>query len=628
MAQVAVRAPAQVGSRPRPQRRPMAPPLRALLWAGVAFVVFNGLTLAVDPSQQSPYMSEVSFTVAWVAATFAFLLGIGGYEAVVLPMFGLEERWRPFPGWRRYFAYHTDHKVVGLQYMAMSAGGFLIAGLVAMLMRYELMHPYLTIFGTPMSYLNAVGIHGGIMMFSFATVFMVGGLGNYLVPLMLGTNRTAFPKLSGLSVWLVPIGILTIALSPLLGYWTTGWRGYQPLAGSDPSGIVMYYLGVWALTMSSFMVAMNLTVTILFHRAPGLTWNRLPMFVWGILTVSLLNIIWLPEIQATFLLNLLERLVPMNIFNVYGSTSAYMDLFWLFGHPEVYIIVVPALAVWNEILPVMAKKSLFARPVAVLGLVFVMLLSGLVWAHHMFTNVRDTEQLPFSFFTEMISIPTGFAYLAALGTLWRSRLRITTPTLLILMSMFNFLIGGLTGLFVADVPINFQLHNTFFVVGHFHYTIIGGMVFSSFAAMFYWLPKITGRMYSEFWGKLGAIWIFLAFNATFLNFFVLGLRGMNRWVPVYPPYLGGENFFTSIAAFVLGAGFLFNAGHILWAWVRGPKAEENPWGARTLEWYTASPPPETNFARPPLVAAGFYTFGDDVPAPVWQGPAASVTASD
>jgi len=615
-------------TQPLPRPGTMAPVLRGLLWAGIAFVVFNALTLAVDPSTQSPYMSEPSATVAWLAAMFAWLLGIGGYEAVARPLFGSAATWREAPGWRRYFGYSTEHKTIGLQYMLMSAGGFLVAGMVAMAMRYELMTPYLTIFGTSSNYLNAVGIHGSIMMFSVATVFMVGGLGNYFVPLMIGANRTLFPKLSGLSVWLVPVGILTIAMSPLLGVWTTGWRGYQPLAGSDPGGIIYYYLGVFALTLSSFMVALNLTATIIYERAPGLTWNRLPMFVWGILTVSLLNIIWLPEIQITFLLNLFERLVPFNFFNAYGSPAMYMDLFWLFGHPEVYIVVVPALAIWNEILPVMGKKSLFARPVAVLGLVFVMLLSGLVWAHHMFTNVRYTEQLPFSFFTEMISIPTGFAYLAALGTIWRSHLRITTPTLLVLMSMFNFLIGGLTGLFLADVPVNLQIHNTFFVVGHFHYTIIGGMVFSSFAALFYWLPKFSGRMFSELWGKVGAIWIFVAFNATFMNFFVLGLRGMNRWVGVYPAYLANENLITSIAAFVLGAGFLFNAAHLAWAWYRGRKAGENPWGAHTLEWQTASPAPATNFAEPPLVAAGFYTYGDDAPDVLWSRPAVQPSTFD
>jgi cytochrome c oxidase subunit 1 len=616
MAQVQVREDEGHALEPVPAGRPWPPVIRGLVWAAIGFFVLNAAAQWVHPVPNAPWISEVSVVAAWFGAAIGWILGVGGWEAVVKPMLGYADDYVPSPGWRRYFGVAFDHKTIGIQYMANSAGTFVLAGLIAMAMRFQLMNPYPTIFPYPEQYINAVGIHGTLMMFTVATVFMVGGLGNYFVPLMIGARETAFPKASSLSVWLVPLGVLTVALSPLLGYWTTGWRGYEPLAASDQSGIIFYYLGVFALTLSSFIVAVNLTTTILFRRAPGLTWNRLPLYVWGILTVSLLNIIWLPEIQATFMLALLDHIAHFNLFNEFGKPLAWAEMFWLFGHPEVYIIVIPALALWNEILPVMGRKTLFARPVAILGVVFVMLLSGLVWAHHMFTNVRNSEMLPFSFFTEMISIPTGFAYLSALGTLWKSRLRLTTPALLVLMSMFNFLIGGLTGLFLADVPINFQIHNTFWVVGHFHYTIIGGMVFSSFAAMYYWLPKLAGRMYNEFWGKLGAIWIFIAFNWTFGLFFLLGLDGMNRWVSSYPPYLQPLNFWASIGAFFLGAGFGINIVHIVWAWIKGPRAQENPWQAKTLEWVTASPPPPENFEEIPTVVAGFYTYGDEAPAAV------------
>lgn len=452
------------------------------------------------------------------------------------------------------------------------------------------------------------------MMFSVATVAMVGGLGNYFIPLMIGSNKTVFPRLSGLGQWLVPAGILTVAFSPLFGYWTTGWRGYEPLASQDPGGIIYYYLGVFALTLSSLFVALNLTVTIIFKRAKGLTWARLPLFAWGILTVSILNMIWLPEIEMTFVLGLLDRLVPMNLFNAVGSVETYLSMFWLFGHPEVYIVVLPAWAMWNEIIPVMAQKSLFARSAAIVGLLFVMTLSGLVWAHHMFTNMRYSEMFPFSFFTEMISIPTGFAYMAAVGTLWKSRFRLTTPGLLILMSMFNFLIGGATGVFLADPPVNFQVHDTFFVVAHFHYTIIGGMVFTWVASMYYWIPKITGRMYNEFWGKFLAIVIFIGFNGAFSQMFLLGLNGMNRWVPAYPPYLQPMNYEVSLFAFLLGAGFLGHLIHIWWTWKSGPKAPENPWNAKTLEWLTTSPPAHENFEGEVQVHRGFYFYDTDEPA--------------
>jgi cytochrome c oxidase subunit 1 len=601
----------------------MPPVVRGLLWALIGFLVGDLLIYLVDPITGHPFVTEVGAVVGWVGAVIGWILGVGGLEEVVYPLLGIQVE-RPVPtGWRRYFAFSTDHKVIGLQYLVTSVGSFGLAGLLAMWMRAELMSPgpWTTVFQFPEQYLNVVGIHGSLMIFSVATVAMVGGLGNYFVPLMIGSRETVFRRASGISFWLVPAGILTIAVSPVLGYWTSGWRGYEPLLGTDPSGAVYYYLGVAALLLSSYVVAINLVATILFRRAPGLTWNRIPMFVWGILVTSLLNLIWLPEIITTFLLALIDRTIPFHFFDSGGSPLTYLNLFWLFGHPEVYIIVLPALALWQEILPVMGRKSLFARNISIIGLSFVMLLSGLVWGHHMFTNMSNEEMLGTSFFTEMISIPTGFAFLSAIGTLWNSRLRLTTPALLVLMSMFNFLIGGLTGLFLADVPVNFQIHNTFWVIGHFHYTIIGGMVFSLMAAMYYWLPKFSGRMYNEAWGKFLAVLVFVAFNWTFGQMFILGLDGMPRWVPVYPRYLQGLNDSVSIGAFVLGLGFILTAVHIWWAWVKGPKSEPNPWAARTLEWFTDSPPPEENFREIPVVAGSFYVYGEDTPAAVLTGPA-------
>ncbi|WP_067566860.1 cytochrome c oxidase subunit I [Ferroacidibacillus organovorans] len=593
----------------------MPPVIRGILWSAIGFLVINTLiSYVLDPRYGHPFITQVSITFGWFAAMVGWVLGVGAWEGAVLPAFGHHGTLYTAPGWKRFFEYSTEHKVIGLQYIGSSAGGFFIAGLAAMLMRLELMNNSMWLFNYPQQYLTTVGIHGTIMMFSVGTVALVGGLGNYLVPLMIGSNTSAFPRMSGISVLLVPFGIVTVALSPLLGYWSTGWRGYEPLASQDPSGILFYYLGVFALTLSSLLVSINLTATVIFKRAPGMTWGRLPMFAWGITTVSLLNIIWLPEIQLTFVMSLVNRLVPLPLFTATGSPLTYMELFWLFGHPEVYIVVVPALALWQEIIPVMTRKPLFARQWGVIGLIFVMMLSGFVWAHHMFTNMRNVEMMPFSFFTEMISIPTGFAYLVALGTLWRGRLKFNTVSLLVLMSMFNFLIGGMTGVFLADPIINLQAHDTFFVVGHFHYTIIGGMVFSWLAAMYYWLPKMSGRMYNERLGKIGAIWIFLAFNLTFSQFFLLGLHGMNRWVSVYPSYLQPMNFETSIFAFLLGLGFLFHLVHIWWAWRAGQKAEGNPWESKSVEWITASPPAEESFPVIPRIVSSTYTYDNDEPA--------------
>lgn len=606
-----------VGARNTLSTRTVMPPiLRGVFWAFLGFLVFNLLTDAFDPFRGHPLVTEVSATFGWAGATIGWLLGVGGWEGVVLPLFGSSRPYVEPVGWRKYFGLSTEHKVIGIQYLVSSTITFFIAGGIAMAIRYELMQPSLHFFTYTGQYLAAVGIHGTLMMFSVATVALVGGLGNYFVPLMIGAKGSVFPRLSAIGHWLVPVGVLTITFSPLLGYWDTGWRGYESLASQDPGGMIYYYLGVFALTLSSLFVSINLTATIVFHRARGLTWARLPLFVWGILTVSVLNILWLPEIDMTFVMALLDKIVPFHFFDAKGSVEGYLSMFWLFGHPEVYIVVVPAFALWNEILPVMAQKNLFARSWAVIGLIFVMMLSGLVWAHHMFTNMRNSEMFPFSFFTEMISIPTGFSFLAAIGTIWGSRLRLTTPTLLVLMSLFNFLIGGLTGVFLADPPVNLQVHDTFFVVAHFHYTIIGGMVFTWIAAMYFWLPKLSGRMYSEFWGKLLAVIIFVGFNGTFTLLFLLGMQGMNRWVPVYPPYLQPLNYTASLFAFVLGLGFLGHAIHILWAWRNGPVAEKNPWHSRTLEWLTDSPPPPENFPGEVEVHHGFYVYAQDEPAGV------------
>ncbi len=603
-----------------PDRRMTPPVVRGILWAAIAFILVNTLVSQVlDRQAYDPFITKVSVTFAWTAALCGWLLGVGGWEMLVKPHFGYPLVWRTPADWRRYFMLSLDHKVVGIQYLATSAAGLFIAGFAAMMMRAELMQARLWFFPNMSAYLSAVGIHGTIMMFAFGTVVLVGGFGNYLIPLMLGANGSAFPRVSAISVWLLPVGIATVALSPLLGMWTTGWRAYAPLSGQDPSGIVFYYLGVFAMTVSSLLVAVNLTATIIFKRAAGLTWNRIPMYAWGILAVSLLNIIWLPEIQMTFILSLLNNIVPFPLFSQVGTPLTYMEIFWLFGHPEVYIIVVPAFAIWQEILPVMGQKTLFARQWGVLGLVFVMLFSGLVWAHHMFTNMRNSQMLPFSFFTEMISIPTGFAYLVALGTMWKARMRPKAPTVLVLMSMFNFLIGGVTGVLLADPVINLQAHDTFFIVGHFHYTIIGAMLFSALAAVYYWMPRLCGRMYSETWANLLSVWVFIAFNAVFGQFFLLGLRGMNRWVPVYPAYLQNMNFEVSIFAFLLGIGFLLHLIHVVWMWNHGEPAGTNPWQGKTLEWHSASGPGQTNFAVAPIVLRGFYNYADRRPVLASRG---------
>lgn len=583
------------------------PTLRAFLWGIIG--VFAGMAVTAL-IMGTTLVTEQSGVFGFLFGLAGWLLGSGMWEAVVLPWFGKENKWDQGQGIGRYFRFNTDHKVIGLQYLLTSVIAFFLAGLMAMALRYNLMTPALDLFPTAKVYNTFMGIHGSLMIFSVAVVAIVGGLGNYFVPLLVGADDMVFPKLNGASYWFVPAGIIAILISPFWGGFQTGWTGYAPLSSTDGSGQILYFLGIYSLGLSSIFTAINVIATIIYLRAPGLSWKRLPMFAWAMLVTSLLNIIWVPVIGVDMVMGLLDRAVPTQFFTEDGIPMLWQDLFWLFGHPEVYIIMLPAWGLWLEILPVMGQKTLFGRKWVLAGLIGITGLSSLVWTHHMFTSTDDTRLIPFMTTTELISIPTGFMYIAALGTMWGARLRLNTPLIFVLMSIFNFLIGGLTGVFLSDVPGDFQLHNTYFVVAHFHYTILGGMVFTWLAGMYYWFPKFSGKMYNELWGKIGAWCIFIFFNLTFTGMQVAGIDGMNRRVASYLPYLHNINLFVSICAFFLGLSFMIPLINFAYSWAKGKQAASNVWGGKTLEWQTSSPPPHENFHEIPLVTGDFYDYGE------------------
>lgn len=615
-------------SPPFPPGRRLPPLARAILWAGAGFVVGAGATALIG---RTPWYSEPAIVIGYLLALIGWLLGIGAWDAIVRPMLGLGERLDEGEGWRRYFRFHTDHKVVGLQYLVTSLVVFLVAGLLAMLMRVELMAPGMNFFPSRGAYNTTVSLHGTLMIFAVAALAIVGGLGNYFVPILIGAEDMAYPKLNALSYWFVPMGVLAFLAAPLLGGWDSGWTGYTPLSLTNASGQVLYNLGVYTLGLSSILGAINMIATVVHLRAAGLSWGRLPIFVWSMLTTSVLNLLFVQFVAMAMVMTLLDRLAGTNFFTARGNPILYQDVFWIFGHPEVYVLILPAFGLILEMLPVFTRRPLFAYRWAVAGMLAIAVMSAAVWTHHMFTaGVSESRWVPFMTSTELISVPTGFMYLAALGTLWRSRIRFRTPMLFVMGTLFNFLIGGLTGVFLADVPINFQAHDTFFVVGHFHYTIMGGMVFALLAGLYYWFPKFAGRMYNETAGRVHFWWTFLAFNATVFPMFWLGLHGMNRRIADYLPYLGQTNFFVSVAAFALGASFLVPVVNFVHSWVRGPAAQPNPWRGRTLEWQIPSPPPRENFPGSVEVVADFYGYGE-LPAEVmphrWVPAEAAVSGS-
>jgi len=587
------------------------PMLRALLWGTIGFFGGSLVTAVVSGSAVA---SQGPVLVGYILGTLGWVLGSGAWEGWVRPWFGYDDTWDQGHGAQRYLRFNADHKVVGVQYLVTSFVVFIVAGLFAMAMRVELTTPQLDFFSTPQDYNSVVGVHGTLMIFAVAVVAIVGGFGNYLVPLMLGAEDMTFPKVNGASWWFVLPGVLAILLSPLLGGFETGWTGYAPLGAMGTAGQTLYYLGIITLGISSLLTAVNVLATTIYLRAPGLTWGRIPMFVWSMVFTAILALLWLPVVATAMVMGLLDRLGPTQFFSgENGLPLLWQDLFWLFGHPEVYIIMLGAWGIWLEIVPVMSRKTLFGYRWALIGFTGITALSSSVWVHHMFAAAGSVRWIPFMATTELISVPTGLMYLVVLGTLWRGRIRLTAPMLFTLFSIANFLVGGSSGIFLADVPADLQLQDTFFVVAHFHYTIVGGMVFAFLAGLHYWFPKVTGRVYSERWAKINAWWLFAFFNLTFFPMFLSGIAGMNRRIAEFLPYLESLNVVTSIGGFLFGIGFLITIVNLSASWASGRRAADDPWGGQTLEWRTSSPPPKENFASEPVVNSDFYRYGDDPP---------------
>jgi cytochrome c oxidase subunit 1 len=580
---------------------------RGVLWGLIGFGLGVGLAaLFRTAAGSSPWWLEHNFAVGYVLGLLGWLLGVGMWERWVKEWLGLPTQPNPH-GWMRYFAFTTDHKVIGVQYLVTFVAVFLIAGLLAMLMRYHLMDSQGALFNGGV-YNQVMSLHG-ILMIAVAVAVIIGGFGNFLVPLMIGARDMAFPRLNALTYWLIPPVAVLLLTAQAVGGWDTGWTAYPPLAVRNAAGQLFFNLAIITFGLSSILGGLNFLVTISFLRAPGMTWGRLPIFVWSIFSASIIALIFTQAFAAAMLMEAVDRLAGTNFFNP-GDPLLYQHVFWFYSHPAVYIFILPGFGILLEVLTHFSRKPLFAYRWAVAGFLTIVAISGIVWAHHMFVTTSEVAFLgAFLVTTEAISIPTGLVFLSALGTIWMGKLWLTPPMLFALGALFNFLIGGITGIYLADVPSDIQLSDTYFVVAHFHYTIIGGEIFALLAAIYYWFPKITGRMYHQGLGKLHFWLTFLGFNLTFLPMFWAGLHGMNRRIAIYDPALEGVNVFASIAAFVMGAGFLVFVGNMVWSWVRGKVAEANPWRARTLEWQVPSPPPEENFPAPPVVVGEPYEYG-------------------
>ena len=561
--------------------------------------------------------NDISVILGYLLGVVGFLIGLGfgAYPLARLRGYPPSLREKETQGTSRYFGLCTDHKVVGIQYL-IGIGLFLfIGGLNAMLIRLELLSPTSHVF-PPGQYLTLVGMHGTMMM-GIMTSGILGPFANYFVPLMIGARRMAFPRIESLTFWLLMAAGAILTTTIFFGGFPTGWTGYEPLNDQANTGMDSYLVFFALVGLSMCLLGLNMLATIITMRAPGLTWSRLPIFCWAVVSTSVLNLLAAPVLIAVLSMAMFDRTVQTTFFNPSGGGSPYLyqNLFWVFGHPEVYILALPGMGIVLELLPVFARKPLWGYRLAVSGLLGVTLMSWLVWQHHLFVSGINSDLRPFYMLsTEVISIPTGFVFICGLMTLWRGQIRYTVPMLFCLAWFFNFLIGGLSGVFLSDVPSDVTTHGSFFSMAHFHYTIMGGLIFTFFAAIYYWIPKMTGYMLNERLGKIHFWVMFISFNSTFAPLFAIGFLGQPRRVVTYPHNLQFLNVWVSVSAFVLGASmllFLYNFVYsLLFARVPAPA---NPWSSRSLEWQLPTPVPVHNFDRIPVISGDPYDYGSPVP---------------
>ena len=518
----------------------------------------------------------------------------------------------PIPTWQRGriagWLVTVDHKRIGILYIVTSGVFFLAGGVLAMLMRTQLSQAG-NDFLTRDSYNEVLTMHGTTMVF-LVVVPILAGFANYLVPLMIGARDMAFPRLNALSYWLFLFGgiILLFSFFAQGGAARSGWTSYPPLsAGTIGNGQDLWILALHVLTLSSLAGAINFIVTIANMRTQGMTWTRMPLFIWAVGTYAVLLVAVLPTLSAGLTLLLLDRQAGTHFFlpDQGGNAVLYQHVFWFFGHPEVYIMVLPAFGMISEIIPVFARKPIFGYKAVAFSTAGIAFFSMLVWAHHMFTVGMPAFLNAFFMISSMvIAVPTGVKIFNWLATLWRGNLHFDTPMLYALGFVSVFTIGGLSGIFLAAFPVDWQLHDTYYVVAHFHYVLFGGSLLAILGGLTYWWPKFFGRLLDERLGKIAFWLIFVGFNITFFPQHMLGLLGMPRRIYTYEDVgmLEDYNLASTIGSYVMGLGiliFIWNA----FASRKGRRAGNDPWLADTLEWYTTSPPPAHNFDEVPYVTS-------------------------
>ena len=515
-------------------------------------------------------------------------------------------------GWKKLIHVSYDHKIIGVQYGLTSILVFLVAGLFALIFRTELAQPGLQ-FLTPDGFNTLISLHGIVNIGGI--LLGVGAMANYLVPLMIGANDMAFPRLNAFAYWINIPGVVLLLSTILLGGIDAGWTGYPPLSANLAKvGFAMFFLGVYLVGLSSILGAVNLITTIIRMRAPGMTWFRMPIFVWSVLATSLISLTATQLIGLSFQLVLFDRIFGMDFFNPNqgGNVLLFQNLFWFYSHPAVYVFVLPGLGIISELLPPFARKPLFGYKWVAVSSMAIALVGFLVWAHHMFTSgMASFLRVPFTYSTLLVAVPTGIKFFSWTATIWRGKISFKAPMLFVLGAITIFLLGGLTGPPNATVATDLHIHDTYFIVGHFHATMFGGYVFPFFAAVYYWFPLMTGRMYNERLAKAHFWLMLIGFYFQSLFQMQTGLVGMRRRIADYDPGLGidMQQMIVSIAGFVVGASILLFLWNMYVSVKRGESAVPNPWRSRSPEWQIDMPVKDHNYDEPFVVTGDPYDYG-------------------
>jgi len=572
------------------------------------------------------FFSEPAWVFGALVGVLSFLFGVGVMDDWVKWARGMDtpDHHEDEPGWHKYFGVSLDHKVIGIQYTVTALVLIAVGGLFALIFRTELaqsglqfLNPDPTKFSLfnqtgPQLYNTLVSLHGMIMIISI--LLGISGIINFAVPLLVGAHDMAFPRLNAFAYWLAVPAAVLLLMSLVLGGFDTGWTGYPPLSARAPVGVQMFFLGVFTAGWSSILGALNVIATVVRMRAKGMTAMRLPIFVWASIATSIIALTATQLIGLSFQLVMFQRLLGMGFFDPAkgGNPVLFQHLFWFYSHPAVYVFVLPGLGIVSELLPVFVRKPLFGYRWVAMSSLGIALVGFVVWAHHMFTSgMNEYLRVPFMYSTLLVAVPTGVKFFSWIATIWGGKISTPTPMLFVLGAIFVFLLGGLTGPPNATVAVDLHLHDTYFIVGHFHDTIFGGFVFPFFAALYYWFPKATGRRMNEFWGKVHFWLMTPSFLILTFGMMRIGLLGMRRRIADYDPALGFDSthLILTICAFAIALSVLIFFINFFHSMKNGEKAEGNLWNSRSPEWQVPSPMPAHNYEVPFEVVGEPYDYG-------------------